>query len=61
MTEDITLKTLWEEAEPFPVFLERVESGRTLWDRAHRTATVPAWAVEVFGQLPGGSAAGAER
>ncbi|HEX9165829.1 MAG TPA: thioredoxin family protein [Gemmatimonadales bacterium] len=53
MTED-TLKTLWEDAEPFPAFLERVESQRTLWDGVYRTANVPAWAIEAFGQLPGG-------
>jgi hypothetical protein len=54
MTEAITLQTLWEEAEPFPAFLERVATQRTLWEGVYRAAAVPTWAIEAFGRLPGG-------
>lgn len=54
MAEDLTLKTLWEEAESFPEFLARVESQPTLWDGVYRTASVPGWAAEAFAALPGG-------
>ena len=45
---------LWDEAESFPAFLDRVESQRTLWEGVYRTSSVPEWAATAFGALPGG-------
>ena len=54
MTSELSFPSLWEGAETFPEFLQRVESQQTLWDGVYRTASVPGWAAEAFGQLPGG-------
>ena len=45
---------LWDEAESFPAFLDRVESQRSLWEGVYRTSSVPEWAATAFRALPGG-------
>jgi len=53
MTSELSFPSLWEAAETFPAFLQRVESQPTLWDGVYRTASVPGWAAEAFSALPG--------
>ena len=50
----IDFRAVWEQAEPFCRFLERVTKLQSLWEGSAKNAVVPAWAREKFAALPNG-------